>query len=453
MQWLYDYFSNPNNIFIGSDAPRELSRLPSLFGLTEIHIQNLQIIQKDDLTLVSGTTKYRNYPHEFKLSVRVSENSPIYTAAMRYKNNDGNTPLTDIYPPAGVRLADDFYSIKHTDYYYDIYVTMSEIIVTFSESDEMPQSAESAQYPVSGRPGTIESVRGSSKFNLSLIFGQECPMRQRFAAFLPETGVETHFTGTINSDAEPLSYEVTGAYQKMVRLPYLNGVLSTTSCKLTLHSHVVDIYEMDNYPIDGPGKKTYMSNAYWQGLVDLIPRELPAVWLCHDLYTHGQKFVVTAEFEGGLGLGNIFGLLASLSGQSEPFEIPDWLSFDAVKLRTIAMMLQKEVADVPAWPTFNDEIFVGVSTAVDLTLPAIPIPFLGADGERAVISMLLQWDLLYLNPVPDAAIAFLSVRRYAPSFRLSFTVRLTNTNLPSGMWHRPNLTILCGASPVMLVLR
>lgn len=54
----------------------------------------------------------------------------------------------------------------------------------------------------------------------------------------------------------------------------------------------------------------------------------------------------------------------------------DWLSLDAVNVTDIALRMQKEVAMEAVWPANGEEEFQGVALVIELSLPAIPIPFL-----------------------------------------------------------------------------
>lgn len=276
--------------------------------------------------------------------------------------------LIEKFPLAGVRLAEDFFSVKREDFYKGIYVVSSEI--------------------ESGKKGDFVST-----LRIRLRFTKESHMWQYFAGMLPEPETVVLFEGKLYSEYEPPHFEVTGEYLKEVSLPFLNGSLKTTRCRLTLISHTEDFYDFSQERMNG--KTSYMSQAVFAGAYDLFGMGISAVWLTEELYKHGQKFVVSAEFDPGLTIGSGLALIAALSGQKEGMDLPDWLSVDRVKLTNLALSMKKET-------------YEGVSVFLELTLPKMPIPFFSDTDKPTVISLMLEWDLLSISAVPAIINAFKS---------------------------------------------
>lgn len=289
--------------------------------------------------------------------------------------------LSDVYPMGGVYLASDFYSRKHENFYQGIYIVFSET------TDE-------------------KNKDGANRFRLCLRFTEECPMWQSFAGIMPEVEISVLFEGYIYAKKNPASFDVTGEYLHEVSLPFLSGNMKTTRCRLRLVSH-----EEDYYDIHGAAVKqepSYMSQAFFSGAFEVLGKGYETIWLTENIYQHGQKFVVAAEFEEGFSIGNALNLIGLLSGQPHGMELPDWIPLDCVKLTDIAFSMRKEVSAAALFTKVQRESYEGVAVCLELTLPVLPIPFFSDSKEPAVVSLLLEWDLLSLSAVPSIIIAFKS---------------------------------------------
>lgn len=368
-----------------SGMGRLLNRLLARLGVEALEVSDPVFWERRDGFTVGGDVVWNGRDYELKLTGGERNAREQLSVSMRLKEE--NLPLEECYPLAGVRLAEDFFSVKREDFYGGIYVLSSELGFLCGE----------------------EESQGVA-FRLCIRFTQECPMWRRFAVLMPDADAKVSFEGRIYPDSRPVSYEVTGEYQRLVRFPFWQGSQSVTRCRLTLQSHTEDIYTLPREAGGEPVWEEYMSQAYWEGAFDLNLGDfgLPEIWLKEKLYMHGQQFNLCAAFEEGLAVSHVPELFSALSGRTDMHLPSDWLSLDAVKLTDIAFRMQKEVALEAVWPANEKEELQGVALVIELSLPAVPLPFFADEDKPAVAALMLQWDLLQSSPLPLATLAFRS---------------------------------------------
>lgn len=294
----------------------------------------------------------------------------------------GGALLNDLYPPARARIAENFY-VRPVDVFENTYVSLVRITGDTRKADDAPG------------------------FSLTLYYTEECPLYQLYDYFIPNPMEEIRFEGTADNPFGAAQYTLQAAYHKSVSLPFLRGDVAVNELRLTLWSHVEDVYVLNT---EGDTKPAPTMCRLELGMRLPLPalsgRE---VTLSYCLFGHSQSFFLKCSFgEQGLSVGDAFRLIVGLTGKQDTAELPEWIDTGSLTLKGMTLRFEKDICarrndrgkmvreDLFSMAAPSVEgLFIGGAFYFDLKLPSLPVPFFDrTEGGGARIQFGVQWDSL-----------------------------------------------------------